>query len=381
MTRFFASVPAFTALCLAGACGDNAPAGDDDDAVDAAVDVDASVVPPGITFYDYGIAVDVTPDGAVAAFEDISTPEARLILVDTATGEARDVGLVGSALRHIATGISQTQRVSALHAEPVQAGLWTEAGGWIDLGSPHAAGCGEDLSSGFDVSADGHVTVGLAWDGCTTTPFRWDDTDGSGAFEALEPLGTPPEGVKRGPNNRATVISDDGAIAAGFGENGVAGLDRVAAWWDADGEGTLIDVGVEAPSEVLSISADGSVMAGVYGYEGWVWTAASGPVAIARPEAALPSDPVFPNAMTADGSAVYGAVGSSFFSIPIAFVWTEQGGTRALADVAADAGIALPTGYTLNNVMGASADGRVLIGIASDADGLSKSFVLRLPAD
>ena len=52
---------------------------------------------------------------------------------------------------------------------------------------------------------------------------------------------------------------------------------------------------------------------------------------------------------------------------------------RTLADVAADADVELPTGVLLSSVLGASADGLVLIGSATDAEGLPKLFALRLP--
>ena len=39
----------------------------------------------------------------------------------------------------------------------------------------------------------------------------------------------------------------------------------------------------------------------------------------------------------------------------------------------------VPIGYTLLGVYGASADGSVVLGMASDGGALPKSFVLRLP--
>jgi len=367
-------------------CGDNADSIDDPDAdppaPDAPIEPDA---PPaarvGLSTFDFQFAVDVTPDGKTAVFEGVGVEvfEAILYFHDTLADQVTEMTVVGDPLRHIVTGVSATGRVSALHAEPVQAGLWAPGGDWLDLGSPHPAGCGEDLSGGFDVSADGAVTVGLTWDGCTARAFRWTDAGGSGAFTLLEVLGTP-LGGGGAPTNRASVISDDGRIAAGFASN--APLDRTPALWNPDGTGFLIDPDEhDAPGEVLSISADGSVAAGIKGYDGFVWTAAGGMVILPRLEVSLPSDAVYPNAMSADGSLVFGGVGNSFFSIPIAFVWSAEHGTRALADVATAAGIAIPDGMILGNVLGASADGLVLVGTATTAEFTEKSFTLRLPAN
>lgn len=385
--RLLLSVPGIPLICLASvaapltlaACGDDEAGAPDaaDPGPDAGGAPDAAVA-PALLLLDHAIAVDVSPDGAIAVFEDLSSGTARLILVDTATGQARDVAAVGDPSRTIATGISDGGRVSALWGEPVQAGVWTEAGGWVGLGSPHAEGCGEDLSSAFDVSADGATVVGLAWDGCAVDALWWDDTGGAGTFRALERLGAPPEGASRGPTNRATVISDDGEVAGGFAEIGAR--DRSPAIWDASGDGTLIDPDGEQPGEVLAISADGAVVAGNLGADGFVWTAEGGMVSVPRTPDALPSDPVFPNVTTGDGQVVLGGVGSAFFGTPVAFAWTADGGTVTLASVAEAAGVEVPEGTLFNSVMGVSADGTVVIGTAMDAELAPKTFVLRLPA-
>ena len=68
------------------------------------------------------------------------------------------------------------------------------------------------------------------------------------------------------------------------------------------------------------------------------------------------------------------------WALPIAFVWTADAGTRALADVVTAAGVTLPEGTWLQSVLAASADGTVLIGTAFDGEGNPKTFVLRVPA-
>jgi hypothetical protein len=53
------------------------------------------------------------------------------------------------------TGISARGSVSALHDDPVPAGLWTEAGEWTDIASVCQHGCDQDIAGAWDVSTDG----------------------------------------------------------------------------------------------------------------------------------------------------------------------------------------------------------------------------------
>jgi hypothetical protein len=369
------------APALVAGCGDNDSV---DGGPDASIDpppADASPEPPppGLTLFDFLIAVDVTPDGRTAVFEEITSTEVTAILVDTVTGAVVPGGVVGNPSRNLATAISAGGTITALHGEPVQAGIWTAASGWTDLGSPHAAGCGADeISGAWDISADGHVVVGLAWDGCAPDAFLWTDAGGTGAFTSLERLGAPAPGSPSAPANRATVVSDDGSVIAGFAQNGP--IDRSPAVWAADGTGFLLDPAqMDTPGEILSISPDGDLLGGLWAFDGFVWTSAGGTVFLPRLDISLPTDPVYPNAI-ADGGLVFGGIGDAFFSIPTAFVWRADAGTRSLAEVAVAAGVSIPEGTILNSVLAASADGTVLIGTAMDVDFNPKTFVLRLPA-
>jgi hypothetical protein len=359
--------------CLA-ACGDNtAPEDPIDGGEMPVVDTPPVASPsPSLELFDFALAIDITPDGRTAALEDISTLEARVYFYDTVTGELTPKALIGDPTRAFATGISAGGRVSALHGEPIQAGLWTEATDWIDLGSPYLQGCDQDIGGAFDISADGSTAVGMLWNGCNPVAFRWTEPTG---LVPLQVLGTE---TGRQPTNRATVISDDGKVVAGFAENGP--IDRSAAVWHEDGTGFLLDeANLDAPSEVLSISADGKTLAGIRGYDGFVWTRGTGIVTLQRLETSLPSDSVFPNAIARNGELVLGGLGDPWFSVPTAFVWTAQDGMRPLADIVRASGIELADDVNLMNVMGASEDGLVLVGVCSVGDA-QKTFVLRLPA-
>jgi uncharacterized membrane protein len=370
----------FALLLPLAACGDNL----DDDLTNPDPElppVEPPVEPeppaPGIRFFEFPIAIDVSPDGKIAVLEEV-TLEAGAVahFHDTITGDTLPMAEIGDPTRNVATGISNTRALSAMHGTPTQAGVWTEAADWTDLGSPHEVGCEFDVAGAFDISADGSVVVGLAWNGCTADAFRWTANTG---FVPLQVLGTPFN--ESPPTNRASVISDDGRVSAGFAQNG--SVDRSPAVWRADGTGFMLTPdNFDEPGEILSIDADGHTVAGQLGNDGFMWTAGTGVVRLARTPNALPFEPMFPNAMSADGSLIFGGVGSAFFSIPTAFVWSADAGTRALGDLAADVGIELPANLVLSNVSGVSADGTVILGNATDLDtGFAKTYVLRLPAD
>jgi hypothetical protein len=334
--------------------------------------------PPGIEFLDLIRPIDLTPDGTVALIEDVVSLEVEAYLYDTVAGELAFETKVGDPLHDFSTGISATGRISALHGVPVQAGVWTEANAWVDLESMHPAGCDQAIAGAWDVSADGSVVVGMVWNGCSPEAFRWSDAGGEGVYTPLEVLGSSFEGSSNAPSNRATVVSDDGSTVAGFAQNGP--IDRAAAVWHADGSGELLDPNeADWPGEVLSISADGKTMAGTRGYDGFVWTAEDGMQSLGKPASAEAVMISYPNAVAAGGALIFGAFGDPWMTLPEAFVWTEAEGMRKLVDIVVAGGLEIPEGWVLTNVLAASADGSVALGSAYDADGNSKSFVLRLP--
>lgn len=320
-------------------------------------------------------AEDLTPDGGVALLTDLTSIDGAFSFYDTTNDLLVPEGQTGDALFDFTTGISSTLRVSAIHGKPEQAGLWSGAGGWIDLGNVYPTGCeydatthAQDQSGGWDISADGSVTVGLVWNGCDAEAFRWTDTGGAGTFVPLALLGT---------NSRATRISDDGSIAGGFASTSL--VDRWPALWHADGTGLLLPSGGvftdDSPGEVLSISADGTRVAGTWNLEGFTWTQADGVVKLGT----LPGGRTFPNAIAANGQLIFGQTSDGLFDPSYAFVWTAASGMRSLAGIVAANGITVPAGLTLDNVKAVSSDGTIVLGNAVDAMFGSHAFVLVLP--
>jgi probable HAF family extracellular repeat protein len=315
-------------------------------------------------------------------------------LADTVTGEVASKGILGEPQRNVPTALSPALHVTALHGEPVQAGLWSDAAGWQDPGGLFAEGCIKDpgppvlgdLSSAWDVIDDGHVVVGLAWNGCATVQaFRWTDASGAGVITGLGVLGKILEGgAPRPPMNRATVVSGDGRIAAGFAENGAA--DRSPAIWNEDGTGFLLEPANEnEPGKV--INSDGTLVAGYWSGKGFVWTEADGVTRFAASASEL--DTVVVNTMTADGARLFGAVlafdPDLLQTTQKAFVWSAKAGVHPLAEIAGAAGVKLPADATLTNVLGVSTDGGVVLPTLalSNPDPLGwpiqKSFVMRVP--
>jgi hypothetical protein len=247
--------PTVFALLVAAACGDDAPA-QDDPGIDAGITADApGAAEPFLEFFDFIQAIDVSPDGRLALFGDPASPTGDLWLLDTTTRTLTNPTAAGDPLTAFATGLSNDGRISAVHDNPVQAGVWRDDTDWLDLASPHAAGCDINIAGAWDVSADGDVVVGLTWNGCAVEGFRWVDDGGDGTLTRLDVLGAP-QGKAALANNRATVVSDDGQVIAGWASTEL--VDRAPARWTADGSGELLErLAPDAPGEILAIDATG----------------------------------------------------------------------------------------------------------------------------
>lgn len=332
---------------------------------------------PGIRYLMPGRPIDLTPDGTLAVVEDPGTAMGDVYFFDVDSGELTLETVVGDPARDFSTAISASRRLTAHHGVPVMAGAFTEAGGWLDLGSPFGAGCDQDIASAWDVSADGTIVAGMAWDVCSPAAVRWTiAADDTVTTTTLDRLGVRAAGGSGPPTNRATVISDDGTVIAGFAENDL--VDRWPAVWRADGTGFLLPGTVpDAPGEVLSISADGRVVGGTWNLEAFLWSEADGVVSLGRLPTSFGGDTAYANAIAADGALVFGGCGG--FGASEAFVWTETGGMRLLTEILTAEGIEIPFGYLFQNVLAASTDGTVILGSVATASGTPQSFVLRLP--
>ncbi len=357
--------------------GDTTDTSDTSDTADTGDTGDTAepVMPRIAWFADVG-PVDLTPDGSIALVQSMTTFEGELLFIDTALDTLTSQTTLGDAGKNMATGVSADRRISALHGIPVEAGLWGEADGWQDIASPFDSGCDSDNGGAFDVSDDGTVAVGLMWDGCAPAAFRW---TAAGGTLILDTLGEAYEGSPSPPTNRASFVSGDGLVTGGFAAYGA--LDRSPARWTADGAGELLAPDDhDQTGEVLSIDYDGSTLGVLRGNDGYVWSEAGGFVSLGRLDTAMPTDPVYPNALSRDGSAAFGGVGSEYFTVATAFVWTEADGMRSLQDVATAAGVVVDDGYWLATVLAVSDDGTVVLGRAYTPDFAVETFVMHIPA-
>jgi len=138
-----------------------------------------------------------------------------------------------------------------------EASYWTESAGfWQSIGFlPNAMQC-PSRSNAYDISADGSVIVGLSWDGCSGRGFRWTEATGMQELESLA-----------NGSNRASVVSADGSVIAGFAQGT---FNRTPAVWDGTTlQGTLLGPnGADAEGEVLGMSDDGSVLLGTVYLDG-----------------------------------------------------------------------------------------------------------------
>ncbi|HQR19075.1 MAG TPA: hypothetical protein PK948_11915 [Gemmatimonadales bacterium] len=335
-------------------------------------------------------AEDISPDGSTVLMTDLSSPTAEFAFFDVADGTTANKAAAGDALFDFATGISNTLRVSAIHGKPENAGLWSEATGWEDLGNIYPTGCeyddvthDQDQSSAWDISADGHTAVGLVWNGCNPEAYLWSDVGGVGGFTALDLLGAGPMGTGQPAQNRATVVSDDGTRAGGFASKvaNVGGtdyfIDRWPAIWNSNGSGFMLDGGSvfteDAPGEVLAISANGTTAAGIWNQKAFMWTSAGGAVNLSGDGFG------WGQAVALNGQLVFGTNQAGFFDPAVPFVWTQAGGVQSLFDIAAANGIEIPAGWSWVNIAGASEDGTVVVGNAYDDTFMPQTVVLKMP--
>ena len=121
---------------------------------------------------------------------------------------------------------------------------------WESLGYlPNSLDC-PSKSSPYELSADGSAAVGLSWDGCNAFATHWTADTGMVGLQNLA-----------NGSNRASVVSADGNIVAGFAQGSFS---RTPAVWDArTGQGRLLDPpDGDALGEIHGISDDGSILLG-----------------------------------------------------------------------------------------------------------------------
>ena len=248
--------------------------------------------------------------------------------------------------------------------------VWSQATGWLDLGHP-ANGCVLDgqWGSGYGVSGDGSIAVGLAWYCPGAEGFAWNRQSG------MKSLSHPP-----GHSSRASAISADGKMIVGFSEDPQYGNRRPVRWFSGK---TSLFAGAHTPGEASGVSSDGSQIVG-QGYSGsgspaFYYTDKGGLVYLGT-LSGNPYDQSFANAVADNGTTV-GFSGDPFFvgTPQEAFIWNPKWKKmQSLQQYLMQRGVLIPAGISLVTALDISADGSTIVGIWQDTNYNQGGWMVRL---
>jgi probable HAF family extracellular repeat protein len=252
--------------------------------------------------------------------------------------------------------------------------LGTQAARWY---GGHLVAMGDLPGGAFDSEAraiaQNGVIVGRGSSAQGNEAFRWQ----SGSMTGLGDL---PGGAF---DSAAHGVSADGSVVVGTGTSAAGREAFVCENGQMTGLGDL--PGGDFSSEAVAASADGSTVVGwgtsrtgIY-HEAFLWRDGLMIGLGDLPGGNIDSEAC---AVSGDGSIVVGRSSGSFYGYgagPVAFIWDAAHGMRTLHDaLAADYGLDL-TGWELYAATGISADGRTIVGVGSDPEGLPYGFIVSLP--
>jgi len=250
----------------------------------------------------------------------------------------------------------------------VNPALWNQATGWIDLGHP-SEGCVLDGSwgSGYDVSRDGTVAVGLAWYCPGAEGFQWTPQGG------IVGLGHPPNS-----SSRASAVSADGSMIVGFYEDPTQGFRRPVRWV---GGNTDLFAGDQTIGEATGASSTGSKIVGQAsdstGFtHAFYYTHAGGLVSLGTLSGHA-KDQSIANAVANNGMTV--GWSGDFFSTGIqAFVWSPKSGMGSMRKFLERNGAIIPSDLILTTALDISADGLTIVGQWQDTSFRVGGWIARL---
>jgi probable HAF family extracellular repeat protein len=295
------------------------------------------------------------------------------------TSSARAVNADGTAI----TGVCD---FGSFDPRGTQAFLWTPSTGILLLGDLDGGVSIVPRSVGRAISANGLVIAGIGESASGNEAFRFDVT--TETFQPLGSLAASPFG------SWAYGMSADGEVVVGISYN-AQGQQTPFRWTAAVGMQSLGFLpgatGITPAGTAYAASADGSVIVGQsrsiasgQGGEAFRWTASGG----MQPLGDLPGGAFqsWAYACSADGSVIVGrgsAPGNcgpfGCGSVGRAFIWDAQNGMRDLADLLVAGGVNL-TGWRLEEARGISANGRVIVGVGINPQGLTEGWIANLGA-
>jgi len=318
-------------------------------------------------------AFDVTPEGSWV----VGTSDGRVFRWSVATG----LELLSPAdWSHTHTAAVSDDGATVVSTVADQLGFfqparWTDSLGWEFLGGlPGEPPLDGAFGSGYDISGDGSVVVGLGWHSTYRAEgFAWDE--GSGVVG----LGQPPDR-----NSRATAISADGTVVVGFFEHETAGYRRPARW--IGGGPVDLVLGPDTAGEFNDASSDGTILVGQYapGTEAiaFLFTDGGGltslfPVLDGQYQGSFASG-------VSDSGATVGWSGNIYSGAIEAAIWFPgDSRMRSLETYLSDLGVSVPGDVLLTTALAVSADGSTVVGQALITDpppGRYSFFVATIPA-
>jgi probable HAF family extracellular repeat protein len=248
-----------------------------------------------------------------------------------------------------------------------EAARWTADSDWQFLGGlPEGGPIDSQLSTGWGVSGDGSVVVGLAWlPNGRAEAFQWTDADGMVGLIGGQPSNS----------SRASRISADGSTIVGFYEHPSFGYRRPVRW--VNGGAPDLFLGDDVLGEATATTKDGSVIVGGaiptdgFNQQAFSYSDGDGWTSLGVLDPTDPFSQSFANGVS-DGGTVVGWSGDRLgLGAPMTgFVWTGDNGMMSAGDYLAASGVNVPSNYVINTVTCISADGTVLGGQAIDTNSI-----------
>jgi hypothetical protein len=198
---------------------------------------------------------DMSPDGRYIVGMNTDN---RAYVLDTLTNQTTI--LPPECLEAMAVSDDGSVVLGNLEGFGSEAAIWTASSGvWTSLGHLPNAGSCPSRSSGYELSADGSVAVGLSWDGCDGRAFRWTAATGMIEMQVLAEGG-----------NRASVVSANGNVLGGFASGPIT--DRSPSMWSGGGAGQLFDPTATVMGEIYGMNEAGSILLGSWDLAASMWT-------------------------------------------------------------------------------------------------------------
>jgi len=239
---------------------------------------------------------------------------------------------------------------------------WDAKNGWIRVRP--TGSCGTDVNSAFAVANDGSV-LGFTYNTCLDyKAFRWFPNTSIGSVEY-------PSSFKHADgtwaNSRIDQVSADGSIAVGWQTADWGGW--LGTVWHNGRPELITDANGDPVYEAFTVSSDGSKIAGAlydgqYPFDGSGWRRDTKSTTLEYVQPlSLDASPLYPYALSGDGSVMAGFSGSPWFSWnPAPFIWTKELGTVSLDAFVKSQGTAMEQYTSLWTPLALSDDGATIAG-------------------